>query len=101
MIGENVTLLSHVTSLTFHAWKCNRRCKHILNCGKQHCKKTCCTELRHECLALWHPQMHSALSDAVSLFADLDATRVSWNQCTTYHQSTDDHCNMAFYTLCS
>ncbi|KRZ01694.1 hypothetical protein T11_15390, partial [Trichinella zimbabwensis] len=36
---------------------------------------------------LWHPQLHSALSDAVSLFADLDATRVSWNQCTTYHQT--------------
>ncbi|KRZ74025.1 Protein shuttle craft, partial [Trichinella papuae] len=38
--------------LAFHAWKCNRRCKYILDCEKHQCRKKCCTELRHECLAV-------------------------------------------------
>ncbi|KRZ79958.1 NF-X1-type zinc finger protein NFXL1 [Trichinella papuae] len=95
-------------------WICPHVCRRVCHpgpCGKcmsfaaapcycgQIVKMGNCSELDNDRSVLFAEAVASTV--AIGPVIEVDATRVSWNQCTTYHQSTDDHCNMAFHTLCS
>ncbi|KRY42669.1 hypothetical protein T01_14877 [Trichinella spiralis] len=71
-------IASHVTCLIY-TFKCNRRCKLILDCGKHQCKKKCCTKLKHQCFTVCTRLLAVACTFAIGLVIRADAIRVSWN----------------------